>query len=203
MSQNAKIVIGILAGSVLLCLCGAAFAFFGITIFGSRVAESMIIDDPQAAEEIAHEIVDYDLPAGYEEQMVMNIMFGKFAVLSPEFDSSTVVEEPTIMLLQLTPEGIGAGLDQDEMAAAMQEGMQSSFSGALSDYELLENRVVEIRGQEVGLEVFEATNEYGVRMRGMQSTIFSGKSGLMMLYILGPIEGWDQAKMDAFIDSIR
>src|SRR5512140_1244130 len=73
-----------LGAAALFCLCAVAVAVFLFYRVGKQVADSTKID-PEAAAKAAHEIVDsYELPAGYQEQMAMNIMLYSFVMIAPE-----------------------------------------------------------------------------------------------------------------------
>src|SRR5512141_1113065 len=88
-----------LGAAALFCICAVAVAVFLFYRVGKQVADSTKID-PTAASKAAHEIVDsYELPAGYQERMAMNIMFYSFVMIGPD-PQSTGSGDPIIMLAQ-------------------------------------------------------------------------------------------------------
>ncbi len=68
-NNNKRIWIGV-GAAALFCLCAVVAATFTFYKVGQRVQEGMKTD-PESASQAAHAIVDYELPAGYQEQMSM------------------------------------------------------------------------------------------------------------------------------------
>jgi len=71
------------------------------------------------------------------------------------------------------------------------------------DLELVDKQTATIRGQPVELFIYEGADREGTPVRQVVSQLFEGKSGLVMLLIMGPEAGWDQAEVEAFLQSIR
>jgi hypothetical protein len=66
-----------------LCLCGCVVGYIALRIGGQAVAENMVVSDPEEVGAAASEIAEYDLPAGYKEEGVVNFLFGKMVMISP------------------------------------------------------------------------------------------------------------------------
>src|SRR5512135_1606608 len=78
MSRNMKIVLGVVAGLLLLgCLGVMAMGFLGARMFSGAM-------DPAKAGQVAAQIADYHLPQGYREVMGLDLMGAKTVVIGPE-----------------------------------------------------------------------------------------------------------------------
>src|SRR5688500_7946513 len=98
-----------LGAAVLFCLCAVAAAIFTFYQVGQRVQEGMKTD-PESASQAARAIVDYELPAGYQEQMSMDLMIYTFVMIGPEERDSR--SGPLIMRARFNSMG-GNGEDRE------------------------------------------------------------------------------------------
>jgi len=193
-NQNKNKWIWIGLGAVLLiCCCAAIAAGLVFRQIGQRVEEGMKTD-PEGAAQAAHEIVDYTLPRGYQEQMSMNIMFYSFVVIAPE---SSGAGRPTIMLAQFQ-----AGMDQEQMKQQLQQSAEQQYGRNGMEMRLVEVRETTIRGEETEVVIYEGTDENGYSMRQL-ITAFPGKDGNAMLMIMGDPEYWNENEINQFIESIH
>jgi hypothetical protein len=195
MSRNAKLIIGIIGSFVVLCLCAGVLAFF---VFRSATplleqAVSMTEDAAEVAA-IASGIVDYSLPAGYQEAFGMS--FFNFDIVA---FSSSASRRHMIMLMQMPP---GAGLDQADMERQMEQSLQQQMGRRNYRVQVVDEITTTIRDQPVTLTVSEGTDDEGTAIRQVAG-VFEGKNGVVLLMIMGPQQGWDQAGIDAFIASLR
>lgn len=184
--NNQKIWIG-LGIAALFCLCAVGVAAFVIVRAGQKVQEGFKTD-PQAAAEAAHKIADYELPAGYQEEMAMDLFV--YSIVMIAADSA---DQPMIMLAQFQ-----TGANQEEIEQQMRQ--QAGQSG--SSMKVVETKEMTIRGAETVVTIYEGTSENGVTMRQLMTT-FPGKDGTAMLMIMGTPESWDQEEIDTFIESIE
>jgi hypothetical protein len=193
-SSNKKIWIG-LGAAALFCLCSAAFAAVLFIRMGQQVQQGTN-DDPQAAAETAHAIADYELPEGYQEEFVMNILTTSMVFMGPKATESRSFE-PTIMLAQFKAIGNEEQIkDQMRQSFARQKGL-----GNIS-MKLVDVKKMNIRGQESDVATYEGSTESGFTMRQIITT-FPGKKGVAMLMISGPAEYWDEEAINTFIESIH
>jgi hypothetical protein len=183
-----------LGAAGLFCLCAVAVAIFVINRVGKQVQEG-VQTDPESASKAAHEIADYDLPPGYQEQMAMDIMFYSFVMIAPE--SSTTLDQPIIMLAQFQ-----AGVDQDQMEQQLRQAFEQQAGNQGADMRLVEVKKMTIRGEETDVAIYEGTDQNGNTLREL-ITAFPGKDGTAMLIIMGNLQDWDQTMVDDFIKSIR
>lgn len=195
-SKNKWIWIGLAAAAV-FCLCAVGTAVLVFMRVGQQFQEG-INTDPQGAAEAAHEIADYELPEGYQEQFAMDllaysmVMIGRDAI---EIDSS--VRAPLIMLSQF-----GLATDPQQMEEQVRRSLeQQSGYGSLS-MKVVEVRTMTIRGEEVDVTTLEGADDHGLVMRQLVAT-FPGKHGTAMLMIMGPTRYWDKEVIDRFVESIH
>lgn len=193
MSRNTKILLGVVAGIlVLICVCSCAGIFLFMQSAG-RFLERSAVTDPGQVAAVASNITGYELPPGYSEQFAMNL-FG-FSVVA--FTDQT--EQMFIMLMQF-PEF--AGLDQAEMERQLREAVQGQAGTGDIQMETVEQTTVIIRDQEVPLTISEGTDADGRTVRQI-SGLFRGRGGPTLLMIFGPIQNWDQAAVESFLASLE
>jgi hypothetical protein len=193
-NKNKWIWIG-LGAAVLFC-CGAVLvASLVFWQAGKKLQEGMKTD-PEAAAEAAHQIADYDLPEGYQEQVAMDILFYSFVMIGPK-DSSSSVNGPVFMLAQFQ-----AGVNQKQIEEQLRQSLEQQAGNSGLNMSLVSVEEKTIRGEETQVATYEGSDENGFVMRQV-ITSFPGKDGTAMLMIMGPAELWDQDMVDAFIESIR
>ena len=193
-NKNKWIWIG-LGAAVLFC-CGAVLvASLVFWQAGKKLQEGMKTD-PEAAAEAAHQIADYDLPEGYQEQVAMDIMFYSFVMIGPKAPSGSV-NGPVFMLAQFQ-----AGVNQEQMEEQLRQSLEQQAGNRGLNMSLVSVEEKTIRGEETQVATYEGSDENGFVMRQV-ITSFPGKHGTAMLMIMGPAELWDQDMVDAFIESIR
>lgn len=191
-NKNKWIWIG-LGAAVLFC-CGTVLVA-GL-VFGKigQTVQRGMKTDPEGASQAAHEIADYTLPDGYQEQMAMDIMFYSFVVISPEQTGSG---GPTIMLAQFQ-----AGVDQEQMRQQLQQSAEQQYGRNGLEMKLVEVKEMTIRGEETEVVTYEGTDNEGRTLRQLV-TAFPGKDGNAMLMIMGSPEDWNDDEINQFIESIH
>lgn len=194
MSRNAKIITGILGTLFVMCICIGVGGYFALQRAGEAF-EGAFITEPDEVAKVAEKIVDYDLPAGYNEQFGMSFFGFDVVAFGPDGASG----ETLIMLMQF-PES--AGLSEEEMQEQMSQAMEGQNQGQSFDLKQVAQEPVMIRDQEVILNVSEGRGNEGEGIRQV-SGVFEGKNGTVFLMITGPIERWDEGAVDEFIGSIR
>lgn len=199
MSRNNKIILGVAAGVLVACLCLAVGGLFAFSQVAGIVGNMMTSNDPAAASAAGQSMLDYTLPAGYSEQASFDIAFMKM-VMAGEGALESGSLRPVIFIVEIGPE---ANLDEDELLRQMQLGLRRSFSWQNLDLQLVDQRTMTLKGREVSLLYYEGADGEGNRFKQITSGLFPGKNGLIMLWMLGPEQGWDQAEIDAFLQSIR
>jgi hypothetical protein len=195
MSRQTKIVLGIVAGALGLCLCVAVLGVFALGAAGVSMARTVEISN-QRVSPAGSEIAGYEVPDGWQHQYAVHVMgFSMVGMSGPDGHSH-------IMLIQV-PEGRGTGkpnlqqmLDQ---AASMPQYRATTRGLKLQQVGQTETT---IRGQQVRLMISEGVDA-GARPYRQMTGVFQGPNGPTLLIIAGPSETWDQALFDRFIASIR
>jgi len=195
MTRNTKIILGVLTGLLVMCICSlAAAAAFGMAAV-TRVAKYMeenMSEDPTQVSASAAAIAAFDLPAGYQPGFTMDIAGMKMVAFTRNEDS-------VIMFMQV-PTSMQA--DPELMRQQMERAFQNQFNVGSSQMKVVDQIETEIMGQPATLTISEATPDNGSAQRQLTTT-FNGDNGLIMLMMMGPASTWDQDEVDAFIGSIR
>ncbi len=191
MSKNTKIIIGVIAGVLVLCMiaCVVSVAVFGW--FGTKVAENVTIEG-EGSQATQAEIAELDMPARFTPLSGMSLMGIKMVVYK-----STNEKEVAVLMGMPVQEEIN-----DDTLRQLQEGMGRSTSRNFSNMKTIETRDVTIRGESGKVIIQEGTDDEGTPYRLMM-TAFQGQTGIAMLMIGAPTAEYDQAEYDAIIESIR
>jgi hypothetical protein len=192
--NNNKIWIG-LGAAVLFCLCAVAFAAVIFIRMGQQVKQGLEAS-PEEAAKAAHAIADYELPEGYQEDAIMNILTTSMVLISPRVPDP-LSPAPTIMLAQFQTMGNEEqAREQARQSLAQQMGRRNLVM------KLVETKPTTIRGEETEVAYYEGTDDNGTAVRQVITT-FPGKKGIAMLMITGLSENWNEEEINAFIESIR
>lgn len=200
MSKNTKIILGIVGGVIVLCMCVCLGGWAALKIGGTSLAETMAIDDPAEAATLGHGMLDYTLPAGYQEKIAINFFVMKMVLISP---GNTNIQDSsqTIMMMAEFPSSFVS--NEEDMRDQLRQQMNQTVGERNWKMEFVEEVPRVIRGQEVNLMIYEGVDENGTPMRQIISNTFKGKNGQMILWMAGSKAGWDQPAIDTFINSIR
>jgi hypothetical protein len=193
-NNNKRIWIG-LGAAALFCLCAVVAATFTFYKVGQRVQDGMKTD-PESASQAAHAIVDYELPAGYQEQMSMDLMIYTFVMIGPEPQNSR--SGPLIMLARFNE----MGANREEMERQIQQSFEQQSGLRGLAMKIVDVRKVTIRGDEVDVTTFEGKDDNGLVMRQLVTT-FPAKNGTGMLMVMGPAQYWDEGVIDQFVESLH
>jgi hypothetical protein len=191
-NRNIWIGVGIAA---FLCICACGIGILALNVFGKQLGQQIEnSSDPAQIEAVKSQIASYDIPAGYSEQMALDLgMYRMLALVSSN------PAKPMIMLMGYN-QSLGANDQQ------MQEQLQRSFEQQLGTpgmtWRTIEERTMTIRGQEVIMVVREGQTENGAAMRQMM-TAFEGEHGTVLVMAQGLASAWDQDMLDEFLASIE
>lgn len=184
-----------LGAALLFCLCAVVAAVLVFRQAGRQLSNGFKTD-PGSAAEAAHQITDYDLPPGYQEQMAMDLIFYSLVIIGPEDNGPTT--QPVIMLAQFNQQG----MNRQQMEQQVRQSFEQQVGQRGADMQLVETKKMEIRGEEAEVSIYEGTDAKGYVMRQLLAS-FPGKDGTGMLMIMGSPSGWDDALVNDFIDSLR
>lgn len=191
MSKNTKIIIGVIAGVLVLCMiaCGVSVLAFGW--FSERVVTNAVIEGEETGSTQA-EIAELDMPARFTAGGGMSLLGVKMVV----YQSTNEKEVAVLMQMPVQSE------INDETIRQLQEGMGRSTNRRFNNMKTVETRDVTVRGQSGKVIIQEGTDDQGNQYRLMM-TAFQGQSGVAMLLIGAPTGDYNQAEYDAIVDSIR
>ncbi len=197
MTRTTGFILGVAAaGLVLVCMCSAVAVLYPLTVAGRAVAQNMVLESPGTGV-VAGAIADYELPAGYREQVAMSLFGLSLVAAGPDNSDSH------IFLMQFPA---NAELNQEMMKRQMRDalGRQSyhNYGSQWDSLKVVGYRDVVIRGQTVRMEVSEGVNHDELPYRQMTG-IFPSKGGYALLVIAQPISTWDQEAIDTFLASIH
>lgn len=185
-------VIVLIVGGVLLCsLSCAAVIFFAPSI--RKATRGLAWNtDPVVAAQVAHTMVDYDLPPGCQELKSMEVM-GEVTV---------IIGCPDAADLQIALQRTAI----DVAGTEWQTEMEDVWAEEVGDYTYQTQRVgtqlSTIRGTDVTFSVREGTNENKQPVR-MIMGLFPGQGGDVLLIIVGRSDIWDETLVENFFQSIR
>ncbi len=189
-SRNAKILIVILAGMLLLCACGS----ITIAILGGWLISRTATTETASIGDIGSEIADFQLPAGFVPDYAVNIAGIKMVAYRPQIGNGH------IMLAQV-PEGMSvdaAKLEEEIRSAARSRG----YTWFNEDMHVVGEEHLTIRGQETTLITSEGMSRSRGALRQVTAS-FHGKAGQAWVMVIRPVSEWDRAQVDAFLASIR
>ncbi len=204
MSKNTKIILGIVLGIVVICGIVAIAGVIGVGLIGKSVADgSLYTDDPEKLAEEASKILSYELPDGYREQALMNIIVGKMLMISQSDLSNSDYTTPVIVIMQLSSLIADGSTSQEDFQRQMEQNMTTTSGGEQLDLELVEEKTMTIAGQETPLLVYEGTNSKGVEVREITTGLFEVNGKSVMVMITGQKSNWPEEDMNAFLSSIQ
>ena len=177
-SRNARLIAA--AGGGLLLIYLIVMAWTGIPT-GIQV-------DPKQVALLARQLTDYSLPAGYVERAATTIA-GVDRIL---FDDAG--EQNTIWL-------ISGGIGGDTPDAELRQGITFPKYRNLQ-WQMVDTRPETIRGQAIAVTTYTGSDANGAALQAW-ACAFQGKSGPAILVIAGLQSGWDDARAQAFVDSMH
>ncbi len=198
MNKTTKTILIVIGSLLVLCACtSVALLGTGIWSFSKLVqfAENNTTEDPQKVAQVASNIAQFDVPAGFNPVYSMKIANFTMA-------QYMTGDEKSVILMTQFPQG--TSINMDEMMRQIQQNSRRPNSPWYNmDTALLEQKPVTIRGEDTTLSISEGTNDKGETYR-MASTSFQGKGGgPTVLMVVVPAEQWDDQMVENFIASIQ
>jgi hypothetical protein len=191
MSSTAKIILGIIGGITVLCLC-LAVAGFALFRWGGYTVTRALNTDPATAANVSSSIAEYTLPAGFGDPFA-NQAAGFSMVSYTGADNHS-----HIYLFQL-PSYIQ--VDQAEIERQFRNAGPSGYDNPKT-MKVVDSKQGTINGQEVTLVTSEGLNHDGQPYREV-AAMFQGKGGQALVVVSGLVSTWDQAVVDSFLASIN
>jgi hypothetical protein len=191
MSTTLKILIAIVAGTLLICL---AAGLIGIFLFRSTglVIANQVQAQPEKAVRVGSEIAEYDVPEGFPD--VFSAQLAGYKMVGYTGSDS----HSHIYFFQLPAD---VTVDLSDMEKELKQTFPSS-TDSYRDIRVVDTQPGRIAGQDVTLVISEGINHEGETFREV-SAAFQGNGGQAMVVFSRPIASWNQAEVDTFLASIR
>ncbi len=189
-----KRVLVLVAGVLGLCVLGIAALFYlGQPLLGV-VRAAMWTADSAAAHTAAHEMLEYQLPAGYEETKVRSVGDAAVAVMI------TNSERPANFILL---EGVVQGIRETEQwRTRYEERWYNEVDQRRYDVQTVEIRQIQVAGALTPVRFLEGTDRNGQPVN-LVVCIVPGKAGDVLVGMLGSADDWDAEEVNVFLRSIQ
>jgi hypothetical protein len=161
-----------------------------LVCIGMLLALAACTADANQTADIAADIADFDLPAGYTADFSAAVSGYSVIAYSPGDDQSH------LYLIQSSQVADGD---------ALEKGLADLVPGAGDEkarMTVIENRQVTVRGQVVTAVVSDGINSENNRYRQIM-VVFEGKGGAALLVLSTPVNTWDETLVDTLLASIR
>lgn len=183
---------------IFLIIVGSAITFVlsllvaGFIMFRSAgwVLTHVIDSEPASISEVGRSIADYDVPDHYSDAYAAEV--AEFSLVAYR----NVDTDAHIYLIQM-PETIHVDPAILETQLRVASGTET-----LAEVAVVHHIPCRIRGQETTLVISEGLNHDNRPYRSA-SAMFPGKGGQALINISGPVEAWDQAMVDSFVESFQ
>jgi BMFP domain-containing protein YqiC len=192
MSRNAKIILAVIGGLVACCCIAALAVTVLLPRFGAQFAEEFLDLEAEAGE-VADSIVDYDLPAGMQEDMAINFLGIRTAVFTSEDN------QRLIMFMQF-PSALAG--NEAEMQRQMEDTFREQFGTDDQRLEVVSREEVTINGQPATLTTSESV-DVEITVRQVVG-VFESKNGSPAMFVaVAPADRWQADGMDRFLESMQ
>ncbi|MBP6016712.1 MAG: hypothetical protein KA586_08325 [Candidatus Promineofilum sp.] len=189
MNRTLKFVL-IIIGSALALMLSVVVAGFIMLRSAGWVLTNVLDGQPASVSEVGRSIADYAVPEPYSDAYAAEI--AEFSMVAYR-DVNT---DGHIYLIQM-PATI-----QIDPAVLETQLRVASGTEVLAKVAVVQHIPCRIRGQETTLVISEGLNHNNRPYRSA-SAIFPGKGGQALINISGPVEAWDQAMIDSFVESFQ
>lgn len=192
----------------LICGCLLLLLLAGIGGFVAYQASQMLTMDPvKVVAKVESDLLPGSkVPPGYEGMMGMKIP-GVFemAIVVPQGMRQQTGQNnlPLMMMISTIPPGQSA----DQMKQQMQQAMQQQGGGGNTNIQVESEQqvTVKVRGQDVAVTELVGADQNGVKMKQLVMIVprAAGSTDQVFMMFMGKADVFDQAAVDAFIQSIR
>jgi hypothetical protein len=189
MSRNTKIVLGVLAGLIVLaCLCAGAVVA-GVALFAVRTTSVSV--NPQPVEQAAVR-ADVLPPAGWRTDYTVRV--GEFEIVGYRPASG----EGHLIYAYFGPE---SHADIDKLARDIQNWTDGRYRWNQSEMREVERRAVLLGDQEAEVVIYEDQGSSG---RWKQAIVaYQSDRGFTVAMLGLPARQWSDAQLDEFIYGLR
>jgi hypothetical protein len=197
MDKSTKTALIVIGSIFLLCACAVGAVFVGgVWSLGHvvRWVDNGTTEDPQEAVRVGSEIADFEIPQGFDSPYGVHL--GDVYMVGYTSQS----KQAHILIAQFPK---GTSINVDEMLRQISENTSDPNSiWYNTETELVEQKTVNIRGEECTLNISEGTLSDDVEFR-MATAKFEGRGGPSLVMIAGPLGEWDTDMVEDFISSLE
>ena len=196
MDNDAKKKLSLITVSIIILFIislGGAYTFMK---YGGEIEDTVLVEAPDEVTAFAHEMIDYELPAGYYESVGQKQGSTNIVVIKRE--GSDVSEMVLVEYTQdETVEQFSSGeLTIEQLAEEIQDERRYSMK-------LIKQYDTEINGKVIRMYLYSGVDEDGVEISQLYSGLFSGKRYPMVLIITDSVKDWNSAEIEGFLQSIH
>lgn len=155
--------------------------------------------NPEAARRIAVSLVDYTLPADFQEQGGRDIGVIKMAAITPGGQDLEIHARP-VLLLTTIPTALG--LNEEQFQQELRFSLLRSTK-EVSTMEFIGEETATVGDEAITFKFYESFGANDTPTRMVFSSAFPGKRAEIMLVFAGPAAAWDQGVLSQFLTSIR
>ena len=198
---KALLIVLIVLGILMLLCCGVAGVFFFSV---GKWAQDAMSQDPVRIRATTQEMVDMDLPAELQPQMMLDM---KVPFTGQRFMTWAVFRDDASDS-QLLLVGIGEGMprqSEEQMRREIQNSLRQQGDSGVEEMRVENARdyEVEIQGSRAVFQISEGVGRTSGRPRIQASGVFEGKSGPVMLLLDADAEAFSEERVVEILDSIE
>lgn len=193
----------LICGCLLLLLLGAGGGFMAY-----QVSQMFTVDPVKVTAKVESDILPGSkVPQGYSGMMAMKMPgVMEFAIVVPQGMQQQTNQNnlPLMMMICTLP----PGANPDQMKQQMQQAMQQQGQGGTStqiQVEAEQQHTIKVHGQEVPVQELVGVADNGVKMKQVIAVVPQSptSSEQVLLMFMGKEDIFDQAAVDAFLQSIQ
>ena len=191
MGRNGKILVGVTAAFLLLCVLGAV-AVFAAGALGFAALRSVQLG-PTQVDAAASRIATFNLPPGYAPEATVDLGGFLYVSYAPGDGHSHII------FVQAPP---SIEVDQATLEQYIDQAGPSGGSNRHTRTQVVGRQSATICGQAVTLVISEGTNSDGQPYRSVAG-LFRARGGPALVSVESPLSRWNQSEVDTFLASIR
>ncbi len=191
MNATRNIILGVVAGMIILCV-GLGVAGFILFRSTAQALGTTMETNAQQVSEISDTMAEYDLPAGFGNGYAAHI--AGFTVVGYTGNDG----HSHVYFVQIPA---GVKIDQGEIERQLDQAAGRPQNRRQST-RIVDQVPTTIRGQETTLVLSEGINSDDQPFREA-TAMFQGRGGQTLVVYETPTSSWNQADVDAFLASIR
>jgi hypothetical protein len=198
MSTTTKVILGILAVLGLCCIVSVVAIVAGGAWFGNQIEQGMT-EDPAEAAAKGQAIINYELPAGYQEEGAID-MLGLMEMVFITDGSSNTNNGMVFLLARFSIPGMTES-DTEQMKEQMQQGFASGSSSGGVTFTQVDSREITINGEPTTMTISEGESDGQTMRQAAAGFVSDGQPAMVM--IMGPANAWDEAAVEEFLTSLE